>query len=95
MRQFYVYIMASFRQVLYVGVTSNLARRGYEHKQKVNPRSFTARYNVNRLVYVETYSNARDAIAQEKQIKGWKREKKVALIVRDNGRWRDLSLDWQ
>ena len=92
MREYYVYIMASRRRVLYVGVTNDLARRVGEHKQKKNA-GFTARYNVNRLVYFEEYGDIREAIAREKQIKGWRRSKKVALIELLNPKWRDLALE--
>ena len=95
MKHYYVYLMASFQQTLYVGVTSNLARRVYQHKTKADPKSFTARYNIDRLVYVETFTDVRDALAREKQIKGWRRSKKVALIEAENPSWRDLSLDWE
>ena len=95
MKQYYVYLMASFRQTLYVGVTNNLERRVYEHKTKNHPQSFTARYNIDRLVYCETYNDVRDALAREKQIKGWRRSKKIALIEAENPRWKDISLDWE
>ncbi len=94
MKQYYVYIMASFNQVLYIGVTNDLQRRVYQHKNKTNPQSFTARYNVTRLVYFETFSDIRAAIAREKQLKAWRREKKIALFTVENPRWQDLSLDW-
>ncbi|MCA9967974.1 MAG: GIY-YIG nuclease family protein, partial [Anaerolineales bacterium] len=80
MKQYYVYLMASFQQALYVGVTNNLERRIYEHKTKMHPQSFTARYNIDRLVYCETFNDVRDALAREKQIKSWRRSKKIALI---------------
>ena len=94
MKQYYVYLMASFSQRLYVGVTSNLRRRVYQHKTKVHPNSFTAKYNINCLVYFEVFGDVRDAIGREKQIKGWRRSKKVALIEAENPRWKDLSLEW-
>ena len=89
-KTFHVYILASKTRVLYVGVTSDLTRRLYEHKQKLVP-GFTSPYNVDRLVYVEPTGDALAAIAREKQIKGWLRSKKVALIERDNPQWLDLS----
>ena len=95
MKQYYVYLMASFKQTLYIGVTNNLERRMYQHKNKVHPQSFTARYNIDRLVYYETFNDVRDALAREKQIKSWRREKKVALIEAENPRWKDLSLEWE
>jgi putative endonuclease len=93
MKQFYVYILASKSRVIYTGVTSNLQRRVYEHKNKLLP-GFTSKYNVNRLVYYESISAGKAAIAHEKQIKGWLREKKVALIEMVNPTWQDLSQDW-
>lgn len=95
MKQYYVYLMASFRQALYIGVTNNLERRVFQHKTKSHPTSFTARYNINRLVYYETFNDIRDALAREKQIKGWNRSKKIALIEAENPRWKDLSLEWE
>lgn len=94
-KQYFVYMMASFRQVLYIGVTNNLQRRVYQHKQKTDAESFTARYNVNRLVFFEAYGEIQDALAREKQLKSWRREKKVALLTEHNPNWRDLSLDWE
>ena len=76
MKQYYVYLMSSFRQTLYVGVTNDLYRRVYQHKTKAHPNSFTARYNINRLVYYEVFNNINDALAREKQIKSWRRSKK-------------------
>ena len=92
MRQFYVYILASRNGVLYVGMTNDLQRRLYEHKNKLVP-GFTATYNVDRLVFYESLPDALQAIAAEKRIKGWRREKKVALIESANPMWRDLSSD--
>ncbi|MFN7161468.1 MAG: GIY-YIG nuclease family protein [Fimbriimonadales bacterium] len=89
-REYYVYIMASRSRVLYTGVTSNLFLRVYQHKQKALP-GFTARYNLTRLVYYEAHIRVVDAIQREKQIKGWRRSKKVALIESLNPEWRDLS----
>jgi len=65
----------------------------YEHKQKVGSK-FTSKYNITRLAYYENYPDIRDAIAREKQIKGWRRAKKIALIESVNSEWRDLSVDW-
>jgi putative endonuclease len=93
MKQYYVYLLASKSKVLYIGVTNNLERRAYEHKYKI-VKGFTSNYNVNRLVYYETYSDIRDAIAREKQLKAGPRKKKIELIERDNKDWRDLSKDW-
>lgn len=95
MEQYYVYLMASFRQTLYVGVTNDLQRRVYEHKTKIRQQSFTARYNIRRLVYYEVFNDIRDALAREKQIKSWRRSKKVELIEAENPRWKDISLEWE
>ena len=92
-RSFYVYIVASWRRVLYVGVTNDLVRRVWEHKEKVH-EGFTSKYNVNRLVYYEETADVLAAIAREKQIKGWLRAKKVALIEGMNPGWEDLSEGW-
>jgi putative endonuclease len=86
----YIYLVANKRlNVLYVGVTNNLARRIYEHKNKLAER-FTKKYNVNLLVYYEDHENIVDAIAREKEIKGWSRTKKNALINQKNPLWKDL-----
>jgi len=93
MRQFYVYILASPSRTLYTGVTNDLARRVYEHKHKLFP-GFTARYNVDELVCFEETSDVNAAIGREKQIKGWTRAKKFALIESTNPHWQDLSAEW-
>ena len=93
MKASYVYILCSEFRVLYTGVTNNLERRVLEHKRKLIP-GFTYKYNVNRLVYFETFSDIRSAIQREKQIKGWLRTKKIALIVANNPAWKDLSEGW-
>jgi putative endonuclease len=93
MRQYYVYIMTNHSGTLYTGMTNDLIRRVGEHKCK-EIRGFTARYNITRLVYYEETPDVRSAIAREKQIKGWVRAKKVALIEAANPRWRDLSAEW-
>jgi len=89
----YVYIMASKSGTLYVGVTSDIKRRVYEHKQHLIP-GFTDKYNVDRLLYVEQIRDPASAIRREKQIKRWRREKKVTLIDSVNPGWEDLSRDW-
>jgi putative endonuclease len=89
-KQYYVYVMASVRRTLYVGVTNNLARRVWEHKQGLVP-GFTAKYNCKRLVFYEGTNDVTAAIEREKQIKGWTRSKKIALIESQNPDWRDLS----
>ena len=89
---FWVYIATNKNAtVLYVGMTNDLMRRMYEHRNKTNPKSFAARYNVNRLVWYETLPTAADAIAVEKKIKGLLRAKKVELIQQLNPTWSDLS----
>ncbi|WP_420643783.1 GIY-YIG nuclease family protein [Candidatus Leptofilum sp.] len=93
MKQYYVYIMSSKSGTLYTGMTNDLGRRVYQHKHKLLP-GFTQKYNVNRLVYFETFSQVRDAIAREKAIKGWLRKKKIALIESTNPTWADLSEGW-
>ena len=91
MRQFYVYILTNKKHgVLYTGVTNNLERRVYEHKCKLVP-GFASRYNLTRLVFLEETSDVTAAIAREKQIKGWLRKKKIALIESQNSDWKDLS----
>lgn len=88
---YYVYIMTNrSKSTLYTGVTNNLPRRIYEHKNKLVP-GFTNKYNVNTLLYFETTTDVNSAIAREKQIKGWLREKKIKLIESINPEWQDLS----
>ena len=90
MRTLFVYIMTNhLRTTVYIGVTNDLARRVWEHRNKTLP-GFTAAYSLSILLYHETYPDAPSAIAREKQLKGWRREKKVALIERVNPRWMDL-----
>jgi methylglutaconyl-CoA hydratase len=93
MRHFYVYIMASKSRVLYTGVTDDIYRRTWEHKNDVNP-GFTRDYRVHRLVYYETFKYVGNAIAREKNLKGWLRRKKIALIESENRSWEDLSEAW-
>jgi putative endonuclease len=92
-KNYYVYILASKSRTLYTGITNNLERRVIEHRRKLIP-GFTARYNINRLVYFEVFHGALDAIGREKQIKSWSRMKKVALIESANRDWQDLSDGW-
>lgn len=89
MRTYWVYIMASRSRVLYPGVTNDLGRRVNEHKKSLIA-GFTQRYRVTRLVYFEEHTDIRDVIAQEKQIKGWVRSRKVKLIEERNPTWDDL-----
>ena len=91
---YYVYILANWNDsVLYIGVTNDLERRLYEHKNHL-AEGFTKRYNVDKLVYFESTSDVRSAIEREKQLKGWTRAKKNALVSKQNPNWCDLSLDW-
>ena len=90
MRTYYVYMMASRSRVLYTGVTNDLARRVDEHKRSLLP-GFTSRYHITRLVYFEQFDDVRDAIAREKQLKGWFRSRKVQLIEDRNPTWEDLA----
>ena len=90
----YVYILANGYQKLYIGITTELEIRVQQHKQKDDPTCHTAKYNINRLVYFEQFSRITDAIAREKQLKGWLRIRKLELIISTNPTWRDLSDDW-
>ena len=92
-RRYYVYILTNVIRTLYVGVTNDLERRMYEHKNKLLS-CFTSKYNVTWLAYYEQTSDVESAIAREKEIKGWRPSKKVALIESSNPRWKDLSLEW-
>jgi putative endonuclease len=90
-RTYHVYFMASKSGVLYIGVTGNLAKRVFQHKEKLIP-GFTKKYNVTKLVWFEPHVTARSAISREKEIKRWNRAKKIALIESLNPQWNDLSL---
>ena len=90
MSLYYIYIMASRSRVLYVGVTNDLARRANEHKWGL-VAGFTSKYRVTRLVYFEEFMDIRDAIAREKEIKGWKRLRKIRLLENRNPTWEDLA----
>ena len=92
--QAYVYILSSTFKHLYIGITTRLRLRVAQHKQADDPNSFTARYKINQLVYIETYAYITSAIAREKQLKRWSRIKKINLIVQQNPTWQDLSLEW-
>jgi putative endonuclease len=93
-RLYYVYFLASKSRVLYIGVTRHLAVRIAQHKAG-NYRAFTAKYKVYHLVYFERYHSPSGAIAREKQLKGWARAKKIALIERGNPTWEDLAAGWE
>lgn len=90
MKQYYVYIMSSYSRVLYIGVTNNLGRRVAEHKEGVIC-GFTQKYKIRFLVYYEIINNIWNAINREKQLKKWRREKKIRLIKSVNPKWDDLS----
>jgi putative endonuclease len=92
-RRFFVYIVASRSRTIYVGVSRSLKKRIPEHREGRVP-GFTTRYRIHRLVYFETYREAHAAINREKQIKSWRREKKVALIEARNPTWSDLAGAW-
>ena len=91
-RQYYVYIMSSKSRTLYVGMTNNLERRVYEHKTGMVP-GFTSRYRIDRLVYYDGTPDVGAAIQREKEIKGWRRDRKMDLISEFNPHWRDLAED--
>ncbi len=93
MREYYVYIMTNGVRTLYIGVTNDLMRRVFEHKEKLT-EGFTKKYNITLLVYYETASDIQVAIAREKQLKSWRRSKKIALIESSNPQWKDFSLEW-
>lgn len=87
-----VYIMTNqWNSTLYTGVTADLRRRNYQHKNKINEKSFSAKYNLFKLVYFEIFHRIEDAIAREKQIKGGSRAKKIILIEKQNPEWKDLG----
>jgi len=91
---YYVYLLTNWNnKVMYVGVTNNLERRMYEHKHKL-VEGFTQKYNIDKLVYFEQTRDVHAALEREKEIKKWRREKKNALVLKDNTEWRDLSEGW-
>ena len=92
-RDFFVYLLASTSRVLYIGCTSDLSRRVYQHRHGLLA-GFTRTYRVRRLVYFEQVANARVAVVRERQLKGWARWKKVRLIEGMNPTWADLARDW-
>ena len=88
---YYVYILANkTNTTIYIGVTNDLVRRMYEHRHKLSPNSFTAKYDIHKLVYYEYTINAKVAIEREKQLKGWNRARKNALVNSKNPTWEDL-----
>lgn len=94
MRHGYVYILSNRAHRIYVGATDNLPQRVTEHRLRLYPHAFTARYTFDRLVYYEVLSSVAQAFAREKEIKGWTRAKKIALIESVNPWWHDLYQSW-
>ncbi len=92
-KQYYVYILTNKSKTLYTGVTNDLVRRVYEHKNKLID-GFTKKYNITKLVFFDETPDINEAIALEKKIKGWTRAKKIALIESKNPQWFDLAHDW-
>jgi len=93
-KQYYVYLLTNWNnKVIYVGITNDLRRRLFEHKNKL-VKGFTEKYNVTKLVYFETTTDVTSAIAREKEIKKWRREKKNRLVETTNPDWKDLSTGW-
>ena len=92
-RTYHVYILASRSRALYIGVTGDLLRRIFEHRTHAVP-GHTDRYRITRLVHFEATEDVNSAIAREKRLKGWRREKKIALIEASNPTWDDLAADW-
>lgn len=93
-KSYYVYLLTNWNnKVMYIGMTNNLERRVFEHKQKLI-KGFTDKYNVNKLVYFEQTTDAISAISREKEIKKWRREKKNNLVAQFNPEWKDLSAGW-
>ncbi len=92
-KSYYTYIVASRSRTLYIGVTSKLEQRTWQHKNKAH-EGFTAAYNCDRLVWFERYTNVGTAIAREKELKGWRRARKIDLIETTNPSWGDLSESW-
>ena len=94
-KEYYVYILTNYsKTVLYTGVTNDIERRVYEHKLRHDPDSFTAKFQVDRLIWFETHNDIEEAIKREKLIKKWKRQWKFELIEKENPEWEDLSNGW-
>jgi len=92
-KHYHVYIMSNRSKTLYTGMTNNLMRHVYQHKNKLI-KGFTKRYNITNLIYYEETNGVWEAICREKKIKGWLRSKKIALIESVNPEWKDLSESW-
>ena len=94
-KSYWIYILTNWNdKVMYIGMTNNLERRVYEHKHKLVD-GFTKKYNINKLVYYEQGADVHAAIAREKEIKKWRRDKKNQLVMTMNPEWKDLSLEWE
>lgn len=93
MGNYYIYIMASKSGTLYIGMTNDIKKRVYQHKNHLIP-GFTDKHNISILLYVETMSDSLSAVKREKQLKKWRREKKINLIDSQNPGWKDLSENW-
>ena len=94
-KTYFVYILSNKARRLYVGITSKMQARFFEHQHKWYEGSFTGRYRFDMLVYFETYAHPSEAIEREKEIKGWRRAKKLRLILATNPDWADLSKEWK
>jgi putative endonuclease len=92
-QKYFVYIVSSRSGTLYIGMTNNIYRRAFEHKQG-QIEGFSSKYHCDRMVYYESFDDVHKAIAREKQLKGWRRSKKIALIESKNPRWEDLAQKW-
>ncbi|MDD2565209.1 MAG: GIY-YIG nuclease family protein [Candidatus Gracilibacteria bacterium] len=92
MKKYFVYILASNKETLYIGITNDIIRRIYEHKNKL-VEGFTCKYNIDKLVYLEETNNIESALKREKQLKRWKREWKIELINSINPTWKDLYIE--
>lgn len=95
MKLWYVYVMANKPNgTIYIGMTNEIEERVKEHKLKIFPRSFTAKYNCDKLIYLEEFENGEEAVKRERQFKKWKRDWKIDLIEDMNPNWIDLSINW-
>lgn len=90
-KQYYIYILASKKNgTLYIGISGGVIKSVYQHKNNLNPKSFTAKYNVHKLVHYEVFNDPENAIAREKQLKNWRRQWKIEFIEKNNPNWKDL-----
>lgn len=93
MKSYFLYILGSRTETLYIGTTNDLETRTLQHKQKIHA-GFTEKYSVDRLLYYEETNDVKTALAREKQLKSWRRQKKIDLVEKNNPKWVDLSEDW-